>query len=894
MNREGQRFTSLPPRRSGRSPTAPHAHNLRWRLLGLLGSVLVLALLTIAAGVSFFVSATEQSAWQDRQREAARHAGEVVTAFIQRAEGYLTLIGTLDRVYLQVQRHIMADLLQHEPALLEVIRVAADGDIFASAYQDAPVLANLFTVPQSTWFLEASAGRTYIGKVRISSGDEPFVILAVPSPRGGVVAARLRLRLLWDVTAGIRFGETGGAYVVDREGQVLAHADPNVVLNNTTIMGRPEMNAVLQSPDGAWSGSYTNFRGVQVTGSTVSIPDIGWVVITELPQSEAFAISRTALAWLGSGALLVGLFLLWVAARLLARFVFQPLAQLQTGAGRVGQGDLSYRLDLNRRDEMGQVAAAFNQMAEQLQGLTGSLEAQVAARTAQLKAGADVGRAAASILDPDQLVREVVNLITDRFGFYYAAVFLLDEGGKFAVLSDATGEAGRILKQRGHQLEVGGQSMVGFVTAQRKARIALDVGQDAVRFANPLLPETRSEIALPLVAGDRVLGALDVQSMQAAAFDEASAAVLQGMADQIAVALNNAALYSALHLNVETLNSLLALSRDIARSRSLQELTQGALRNIQPILGADDYYVALVDEQQTEVRFVLQQRTGADVHDQVNVRPFGSGPGLVEQVIQTRKPLRMTAAEAASRLAQPGAADSPSRPRAYLGVPLIAGGRVLGMIGLQDFRPQAAFSDQQERIAVALADQLAVALDNLRLAEDAQRALSELDAVNRLLTGRAWQKYASGTGALFGEWRGGQWLVETAGPSAILAGDRSPASNLQPPTLRAEPQGEASPLKLQVQVRGETVGEFELTLAGEGRAWEPEDVAFAQTLVDQVGQVIETARLLQETERLAARERTINEINSRVRQSVNLDSILQAAVTGLGRSLGAARVFVQL
>ncbi|HJW82991.1 MAG TPA: hypothetical protein VJ754_01685, partial [Anaerolineae bacterium] len=179
----------------------------------------------------------------------------------------------------------------------------------------------------------------------------------------------------------------------------------------------------------------------------------------------------------------------------------------------------------------------------------------------------------------------------------------------------------------------------------------------------------------------------------------------------------------------------------------------------------------------------------------------------------------------------------------------------------------------------------AVALDNLRLAEDTQRALSELDVANRRLTGQAWQKYASGTGAIFGEWRAGQWLVKTAGPSAIQAGDRSPASNLQPPT---------SPLQLQVQVRGETVGEFDLTPAGEGRAWEPEDVAFAQTLVDQVGQVIETARLLEETERLAARERTINEINSRVRQSVNLDSILQAAVTGLGRSLGAARVFVQL
>ena len=144
---------------------------------------------------------------------------------------------------------------------------------------------------------------------------------------------------------------------------------------------------------------------------------------------------------------------------------------------------------------------------------------------------------AAATLDPDQLLRQVVNLITERFGFYYAAVFTLNDTGTSAVLREATGGAGRILKVRAHQLDVNEQSMVGYVIVQRKARIALDVGAEPVRFANPLLPETRSEIALPLMARNRVLGALDVQSTQPAAFDEANAAVLQAMADQIAIAL---------------------------------------------------------------------------------------------------------------------------------------------------------------------------------------------------------------------------------------------------------------------------------------------------------------------------------------------------------------------
>src|SRR3970282_1294047 len=102
-------------------------------------------------------------------------------------------------------------------------------------------------------------------------------------------------------------------------------------------------------------------------------------------------------------------------------------------------------------------------------------------------------------------MREVGDLIAERFGFYYAAVFILDKGGEHAVLRAATGEAGHALVERGHKLAVGEQSMVRYVTAQRKPRIALDVGEEPVRFANPWLPDTRSEIALPLAVGDRVL-----------------------------------------------------------------------------------------------------------------------------------------------------------------------------------------------------------------------------------------------------------------------------------------------------------------------------------------------------------------------------------------------------
>jgi len=588
----------------------------------------------------------------------------------------------------------------------------------------------------------------------------------------------------------------------------------------------------------------------------------------------------------------------------LSHVLAAPISRLTGVAAQIAGGNLSAQARAETSDEIGELATTFNSMTAQMRVLIDSLELQVEARTAQLQASAEVGRAAASILDPDQLLREVVDLITGRFGFYYAAVFTLDEAGtkvrssKFAVLRAATGEAGQALRMGGHKLEVGGPSMVGTVTVTRKPRVSPDVGREEFRFANPLLPYTRSEIALPLVVGDRVLGALDVQSTQEAAFDETSAAVLQSMADEIAIALNNAALYAESQRNVDALNRLLEMSRDITGSRTLDDLRARALKHIQSVIGIDNYYVALTDEAQTEIRFIVQVRPDFGSVD-VITRPFGAG--RTEYVIRTRRPLRMDAAEATLRMAHLGLKTWEQQPGAFLGVPIVIGDRVLGMIGLQDFAEDAAFSDLQERLTITLANQVGATLGNLRLAEETQRALTDLDMANRRLTGEAWTRYASAAGVVSGEWQSGQWLsIKDEGGTLRVKDEVQPlTSNLQPPTSNLQPPtsnptGALRSLQLPIRVRGQTIGEFDLARVGEWPDWTPEDIAFAQSLVDQVGQTIETARLLQETERLAGRERIINDINSRVRRTVNLDSILKTAVNELGRSLGAARVFARI
>jgi GAF domain-containing protein/HAMP domain-containing protein len=230
---------------------------------------------------------------------------------------------------------------------------------------------------------------------------------------------------------------------------------------------------------------------------------------------------------------------------LLSRSVSDPVNRLIDVFQKVEQGDLKQRAKVIATDEIGSLAVYFNRMISQLEQFQHSLEDQVTERTAQLEATNEVGRVASSILDPDELIAKVVNLITDRFGYYYAALFIVEETGIWAELANATGEAGSILKERHHKLAVAGNSMVGYAITNRKARVALDVGEESIRFDNPLLPETRSEIALPLVVGDQVVGALDVQSKSASAFGVRDIEVLQSMANQVAVAIENARLFQS-------------------------------------------------------------------------------------------------------------------------------------------------------------------------------------------------------------------------------------------------------------------------------------------------------------------------------------------------------------
>ncbi len=239
-----------------------------------------------------------------------------------------------------------------------------------------------------------------------------------------------------------------------------------------------------------------------------------------------------------------------------SRSISNPIRGLIEAFDKVEAGDLSVRAPITATDELGIVAMHFNRTVARLEVLQNTLEQQVAERTKLLEVSNEVGRVASSSLDPTELLTRVIHLFTDRFGYYFAAIYILDSSERWAELREATGEIGKLLKQNRQRHEVSSKSMVGSAIQDRTPKIAQVAQEEKNRFQNPLLPYTRSGIALPLVVGNRVLGALNVQSVRESDFGPEAIRTMQNMAAHVAVALENARLFQEAQQNIQEMRAI--------------------------------------------------------------------------------------------------------------------------------------------------------------------------------------------------------------------------------------------------------------------------------------------------------------------------------------------------
>ncbi|NIS78633.1 MAG: GAF domain-containing protein, partial [Anaerolineales bacterium] len=201
-------------------------------------------------------------------------------------------------------------------------------------------------------------------------------------------------------------------------------------------------------------------------------------------------------------------------------------------------------------------------LAGSLQQRSVDLEQQVAERTLglqrralQLQTTSEIAKLSTQVADPFELMARAVELIRERFDFYHTSIFIMDATSAWAELSASSGEIGQKMLARRHRLAVGSASIVGWVTANRLPRVTLDVEKDPFHFKNPLLPETRAEMAVPLMIGQRLLGALDVQSKEPYAFAEADVRTMEAIASELAIAIDSARSQAEMRLQLDRVES---------------------------------------------------------------------------------------------------------------------------------------------------------------------------------------------------------------------------------------------------------------------------------------------------------------------------------------------------
>lgn len=362
---------------------------------------------------------------------------------------------------------------------------------------------------------------------------------------------------------------------------------------------------------------------------------------------------------------------------------------------------------------------------------------QTQRRARLLNAAAQVSRNISSILDPEELLARTVDIICDAYGFYYAGIFLierLEDGQDWAVLKAGRGKAGRLMMEHNHKLVVGGRSMVGACTALNEARIALDVGKEAVWFNNPFLPDTRSEMALPLTIGRQVIGALTVQSTEEAAFSEEDISSLQAMADQLAVAINNA----RLHRQNEQ------LLQQAARRATLLQAGAIVSRNITSILDLDELLRSTVDIICDEYGFyyagIFLVNNTPDENGKIwAVLKAGRGKAgrlMMEKghklEVGGNSMIGAAVALKEARISLDVDEEKVWYPNPYLpktrsemALPLVFKGEAIGALTVQSVE-EAAFSKEDISSLQMMADHLAVAINNARLLQDLEKANQEL------------------------------------------------------------------------------------------------------------------------------------------------------------------------
>lgn len=528
-------------------------------------------------------------------------------------------------------------------------------------------------------------GATYISSPEFDrSRGETGLVMAVPiydretHDLIGVLRSTYSLDELRASLSRAKLGDTGevdlyfpGQVIQFIHAGGLGLADSQTIGQMRTIFDQAYGEIVYEGVSSMVSRSW-----VVSTSGNDTVADLGLYVVSHQNSTEALAsLNEQRRISLLVVAFLVGVISLSSIG--LAQLVTRPVSYLTAMANRVRQGDLDAQVDVRTNDEVGVLGATFNSMASELRQTLKDLEKRVTERTRELSLAGETGRAISQLRDLDALLSRSVELIQFSFDLYYAQVYLLDPGGRSLVLRAGTGTVGVELLRRQHRLAVGVGSINGSVAAEKRAVIVSDTTSSLIFKPNPLLPNTRSEMAIPLLVGDRLVGVLDLQSEQAGKFSEENLPAFDALASQLAIAIDNAMLFTqaeAARLEVQT---------------QARRLTTAGWR---------DYLDAVEHSERIGYSF-----------EKENVVPLKTALDVVP-------------------------------PANSLEIPIQVAGETVGVLRVEAGEGHVWDAVDKDLVS-GVASQVARQVENLRLLSQAERYRVEAEAIARQQTREGWQEY---------------------------------------------------------------------------------------------------------------------------------------------------------
>ena len=509
-----------------------------------------------------------------------------------------------------LQRNLLVDVqstlsmrqyVQIFPNNVELVMVDRHGGLLA--YAGSP--PNYY-YGSETWFVQAyssGVGNRFISDPFILSREryDPNGNLLVFEQEGPIVGVEIAIPIVFRDPSRTRLEAIGAVKATIVLNDVLPLLDKPQELGQTGAVDWVVSNriiaqngALLPIPQtvstaslyGLMEGSYTineyqgnssfvSYSSVNSSQREAVINRLPWIIVAHQDEAEALALvaeqQRTQVL-VGLGILAVAS----IAATFVGRLVANPILELATAAQRFRAGERDARANVKSGDEIGRLAESFNQLAEQVQQDERFLEQRVAERTRALETSARISRSLSTVIDKQELVLAVVNQIQEAFGYYHVHIYLMSSDGRKLDMAGGTGHVGQQLLAQKHSLPLG-VGLVGRAANTNTVIIVPDVTRDHTWKPNPLLPDTKAEVAVPIALGQQVLGVLDVQNREVNSLGEQDANLLQAIANQVAVGLRNADLYTNAQKEAEREQLINEIGQKIQRTSDVESALRVAL-----------------------------------------------------------------------------------------------------------------------------------------------------------------------------------------------------------------------------------------------------------------------------------------------------------------------------